>query len=274
MRPYRSNIAFIALVLLLAGCSQKKPTGLDSAPQSDGAGGNGPAPIMAVGVGPTTDRSDLEKVRSADFSVLFVGNSHTYMHDLPGLVGKMIQHLHPGSTVYSHVLGVGFLEDASRNPRCREEIEQRPWKHVVLQAQKVSTSGRFDYSRKEGIDLARQARTRGAAVHFFSEWGLKGDPDNGPRHERIYQEMARAADARVAPVGRAWDLALSERPELALHGSDGNHQSEIGAFLTACVLAGRLSGKSPAPLASFPYPQVNEKDRKFLADAATKAVAM
>jgi hypothetical protein len=273
MRPYRNSTVFIALFLLLAGCSQKKPTGLDSAPDGGGPGGNA-AQIMAVGGGSAAERSDPEKVRSADVSVLFVGNSHTYMHDLPSLVGKMILHLRPGTTVYSHVIGVGFLEDAARNPRCREEIETRLWKHVVLQAQKVSASGRFDYSRKEGIDLARQARARGAAVHFFSEWGLKDVPDNGVRHERIYQEMARAAEAGVAPVGRAWDLALSERPDLPLHGPDGNHQSAVGAFLTACVLAGRLTGASPALLASFSYPQVDEKDRKFLANAATKAVAM
>jgi hypothetical protein len=85
--------------------------------------------------------------------------------------------------------------------------------------------------------------------------------------------MARAAGVQVAPVGRAWDLALSRRPDLPLHSADGNHQSRLGAFLTACVLCGRLTGESPADLASFPYPGANEKDRRFLADAAAKALA-
>jgi hypothetical protein len=77
----------------------------------------------------------------------------------------------------------------------------------------------------------------------------------------------------VAPVSRAWDLALSRRPELALHAADGNHQSALGAFLTACVLFGRLTGESPAALAPFPYAGASEKDRKFLAGAAAEALA-
>jgi hypothetical protein len=85
--------------------------------------------------------------------------------------------------------------------------------------------------------------------------------------------MADAAGVRVAPVGRAWDLALSQRPDLPLHAADGNHQTALGAFLTACVLVGELTGESPADLASFPYPEASAADRQFMADAAARARA-
>ena len=42
----------------------------------------------------------------------------------------------------------------------------------------------------------------------------------------------------------------------------------LGAFLTACVLAGRLTGE----LAAFPYPHADEQDRRLLADAAAAAL--
>ena len=58
----------------------------------------------------------------------------------------------------------------ARDPRCKEEIETRPWKYVVLQAQKISMSGRFDYSRREGIDLAK-LRGRRVPVCSFSRSG-------------------------------------------------------------------------------------------------------
>jgi hypothetical protein len=217
-------------------------------------------------------KSDPEKVRSADVSVLFVGNSHTSLHDLPNLVGEMIRFRHPEKTVYSHFVGVSFLEDVAHDARCKEEIESRPWKHLVLQAQKESKSGRFQYSQAEGIEVAKLGKTRGAAVTFFAEWGVKDVAGHGPRIEKVYQEMAAAAGARVAPVGRAWDLALSARPDLPLHEADGNHQTALGAFLTACVLFGRLTDESPAALAPFPYPEVTDADREFLADAAVKAL--
>jgi hypothetical protein len=251
----------LALLLLPAGCTGREPT-LPTA-----------APARPAGAGSLSGKSDAEQVRSADFSVLYVGNSHTSSHDLPNLVAQMIRFRHPEKTVYSHVVNVAFLEDLANDSAGREEVDTRPWKFVVLQAQKISASGRFDYSRKEGIDFAKRARARGAAVFFFSEWGLQGVAGDGPRNEAIYREMARAAGADVAPVGRAWDLALARRPDLPLHAPDGNHQSPLGAFLTACVLAGRLTGESPAALAAFPYPDAGDEDRRFLADAAAKALA-
>lgn len=77
----------------------------------------------------------------------------------------------------------------------------------------------------------------------------------------------------VAPVARAWDLALAGRPDLPLHSADGTHKSELGAFLTACVLFGRLTGENPAALAAYPYLAANEADRTFLAGIAAEALA-
>jgi hypothetical protein len=251
MRACR-NGGFVAVLLLAAACGSK---------QSPGKPGSPP-------VAPRGANSDLDKVRAADISILFVGNSHTTLHDLPNLVCKMIQFRHSDKNVYAHVVPVVFLEDAARHPACREEIASRPWKFVVLQAQKISMSGRVEYSRAEGIELAKLARARGAAVFFYSEWGRKDIAGEGERHEKIYESMAQAADAKVARVGRAWDRALAARPDLPLHDADGNHQSALGAFLTACVLYERLTRESPAALASFPYAHASEQERAFLAEVA------
>ncbi len=253
MRVAIRTTTLAAFVVLLAGCGQKPGV-----------------PVSLVSAG---SQSDPDKVREADISVLFVGNSHTSYHNLPDTVCKMIQFRHPDRRVYAHVVTVGFLEEVARDPRCKEEIETQPWKFVVLQAQKISVSGKFDYSRQEGIDIAKFAKARGATVFFFSEWGLRAVAGDGARQEKVYQEMARAAEVNVTAIGRAWDLALAERPEMPLHDGDGNHQSAVGAFLTACVLFGHLTGESPAPLASFEYGEMNEADRKFLADMAAKVLA-
>jgi len=254
--PRRPPLA-IALVILLAGCGRAGSVGAPTDP----------------GVEVVQNRSDPEKARAADYSILFVGNSHTLNHDLPGLVGRMIRFQHPERTVYARTIVVSFLEDVARMPACREEVESRAWKFAVLQAQKISASGKFDYSRREGIDFAILARERSARVYFFSEWGLRNVEGDGARQEAIYREMASAAGVGVARVGRAWDLALAARPELPLYDEDGNHETAVGAFLTACVLAGAITGESPAPLAGFDYAGVGEADRAFLAETAAKALA-
>ena len=195
------------------------------------------------------------------------------MHNVPAIIRKMIASRFPDRRVFTATVGVAFLDEASRDGSFREQMNSRPWKYVVLQAQKISQSGRYHYSRQEGIDMAKLARSRGANVIFYSEWGLRGVPGDGRRNEKIYGEMAQASGAAVAPVGTAWDLALARRPDLPLYSPDGNHQASTGAFLTACVLFGRLTGESPTVLASFPYPGTTEKDRKLLTQAAADALA-
>ena len=59
---------------------------------------------------------------------------------------------------------------------------------------------------------------------------------------------------------------------IGLKGLRDGHQLH-GAFLTACVLYGRLTGDSPGGLAGVPYASAGEADRRYLADAAARAVA-
>jgi hypothetical protein len=237
-----------------------------------GCGSQTPEPTIVARSNAIRLQSDPDQVQQADISILFIGNSHTSFHDLPHVVEKMIQFRQPEKKVYVHSLGVGFLEEVAHQPQFREEMESRTWKFVVLQAQKISMSGKFKYSQTEGIEFAKLAKSKGAKVFFFSEWGRKDVKDEGPRTERIYQEMANTSDTKVSPIGRAWDIALAQRPELELHDADGNHQSQLGAFLTACVLYGSITGESPEPLGSFSCFDIGEKDRQFLAECAAKAI--
>jgi hypothetical protein len=265
MRHRRAFVA-ISFLALLMGCGGQS-SGVATAPAGAQRSPNNAVPVFGSALDP-------DQLRDADVSILFFGNSHTFMHDLPGLVRDLMIHANPGEKkVYVHLVTVGYLEDLATGPAGREALEAGPWKFVVLQAQKISMSGRYEYSRREGIDFAKLAKERGAQVVFFSEWGRKGIAADGERHEKVYREMAQAAGARVAAIGRAWDLALAERPDLALQAADGNHQSEVGAFLTACVLYGAVTGASPEALADFPYQGVQETDRAFLARTAARALA-
>jgi hypothetical protein len=219
---------------------------------------------------PRDEKAEQDAIKRADISVLYFGNSHTGFHDIPLLVGKMITFRHPQTKYESRFLPCGFLEDAANNPNSKIEIEKHPWKFVVLQAQKISMSGKYKYSQKEGIDLAKAAKNRGADVLFFSEWGRRDVPKDGVVQESIYREMADAAGARVAPVGRAWDIALAEQRSLDMYNSDGNHESITGAFLTAAVFYGLFTDSDPAELAGFEHFELSKADRVVMANAASK----
>ena len=61
--------------------------------------GCGPEPPATIG--PADASSDPDQVRAADFSILYLGNSHTASHNLPGLIADMIRFRHPDKKVFA-----------------------------------------------------------------------------------------------------------------------------------------------------------------------------
>lgn len=208
-----------------------------------GCGGGGPAATADGGwVG------DGAAGRSAQVQVLMLGNSHTTSNDLAGKLDAMLRSGLAGRSVGT-ALGPGsmFLDERLADPESMAVLRGRAWTVVVLQAQKYSTSGLYEYSTTEAAALAAEARRLGALPVLFPEWPRRGIDETA----RIWEQHVRIATqtpACVAPVGQAFDLAAQRLPALALHASDGNHSSPAGAYLAALVLYATASGRSPLAL--------------------------
>ena len=203
-------------------------------------------------------QSDVQKVTTGEPSILFIGNSHTSFESLPQRVAQLIKRAKPEQTPYVHTHSVATLKEASSDPRCLSEIDTRAWDCVVLQAQEISMSGKYIYSNAEGIEIAKRAKARGAKVFFFAEWGRQGIAGETERTEQIYQEMANAAEASLIPVGQTWDRVLTAQPEMSLHAADGNHQSRLGAALTALVLTAFILDQDPNSFAGLADPSTTD----------------
>ena len=208
----------------------------------------------------------------ADITLLFMGNSHTSNHDVPGMVAAMVRAARPGRSVFAtEAPGWMFLEERSRDAASLELLDRRRWSYVVLQAQKYSTSGAFFYPIDGAVVLAQRARAGGAVPVMFPEWPLRG-VDETQRIYDLHVSIAQVAPACVAPVGQAWDLALARFPAMVLYDPDGNHSASAGAFLAALVLASTISGAAPDTLPFIPGVNVEADDQARLRAAAADAV--
>ena len=198
---------------------------------------------------------------AAQVSLLFMGNSHTAFHDVPGMVAALVRAARPGRSVEAvQAPGWMFLEERLADAASMAALRSRQWTAVVLQAQKYSTSGLFDYSTAEAKELVRMARAQGALPVMFPEWPRRGVNETARIHD-LHVSIAREAPACVAPIGQAWDLSLGRDPQLLLHDTDGNHAALPGAFLAALMLAAAITGDAPG---SFPSIEI-------ALDAATQA---
>jgi hypothetical protein len=185
---------------------------------------------------------------AAAINLLFMGNSHTSFNNLPAMVAAMVRVARPGRTVAAaEAPGWMFLEDRLNDARSLQLLRSRPWTFVILQAQKYSTSGLFDYPIDPAVSLVRMSRTQSAVPIMFPEWPRRGIAET-QRIFDLHVSIARLAPACVAPIGQAWDLASGRHPGLALHDADGNHSAPAGAFLAALVIANTMTGLAPGEL--------------------------
>ena len=192
--------------------------------------------------------------KDADVSLLFMGNSHASLNSLQPLVANMV-HAHRSTESVATVEAPGwmFLEERYRDAASMTLFRSQDWSYVVLQAQKYSTSGQYQYSTEEAKALIRVAREQHALPVLFPEWPRLG-VDETMRIYDLHVSIAQVEPACVAPIGQAWDLARERHPDLVLHASDGNHSNAAGAFLAALMLAATITGGSPLdvpPLADF-----------------------
>lgn len=190
--------------------------------------------------------------------VLFVGNSHTYMHDVPELVRRLAD---DGATqIWRRVSTAGGLDLSGHLDRgeVTRMLRQEPFDVVVVQPQGVEAIWQPEAFTSALHAFEDEARAAGARIVVWAMWardpardayGIYQEPwggrDVADQTRRLAASTRRAArSAVVAPIGEAWLAAHEQLPELELH-SDGSHATLAGAYLAALVLDGILHDRPP-----------------------------
>lgn len=207
-----------------------------------------------------------------DFRILFIGNSHSSGNDLPDLVARLIQHGNSEAEVSVDAAPRwAFLAERLDDNVTQKKLESRPWTHVILQAQKYSSSGRYNYPTAAAEEWIRRVRARGAAPILFPEWARAGNTEEGARVWGLHMGIASHEPACVAPVSFAWQIVHDSHPDLKLHASDGNHSNRNGALLTAYVLYQTITGKPASELPDIAELKPKADIQKILRDAGSEA---
>jgi Domain of unknown function (DUF4886) len=192
--------------------------------------------------------------------VLFVGNSYTYVNDLPTMFSELSRS--GGRKVEVSIVAEGgfSLADHVNSTNFAEALTSSQWDYVVLQEQSQIPS--IEASRTQSMypaarGLVQQIRATSAEPIFFETWAHRGGfPENGlSNYEAMqyeinqgYMRIASELDVRIAPVGLAWFRALQGNPNMQLWQEDGSHPSEQGTYLAACVFYVTLFNESPVGL--------------------------
>jgi hypothetical protein len=216
--------------------------------------------------------------------VLFIGNSYTYVNDLPGMLARIAATAGTGPAISTDevVEGGATLWDHWSNGLAQARIAEGGWTHVVLQGQSLES----DYPSPAFSDMARQfgelAIEAGAYPTLFVTWArASGDTQYVPSlgsfinpdemQDRItvgYADVGRQLPGSIlACVGEAFRTSLRDHPAIVLHQADRSHPTVAGTYLAASTFYVALTG-SPVPPAGEVPPEVSAQDAALLREVA------
>ncbi len=197
--------------------------------------------------------------------VLFIGNSYTYVNDLPAMV-RALSRATPGPAldVDSVTLGGATLAMHWDSTGARERVAAGGWNAVVLQGQSTEPLTSADDFTFAAQLFAEATRNVAARTVWYATWARRaGDPFYAATGldpasmtaglDGAYRSVAQQYGGFVARVGAAWALAATELPTVNLYADDGSHPSPAGTLLAACVMFQALAQRAarvpdPAPL--------------------------
>jgi hypothetical protein len=224
--------------------------------------------VLFLTLSPATAEDDFK------YSVLLIGNSHSSRGNLPSILQQLLES-HSGTAAKVKTAGRwAFLAERLEDKVTQKTLESETWTHVVLQAQKYSTSGQYTYPTDAAEEWIRRSRNVGAQPILFPEWARRDHVEEGARVHRLHMGIAAREPACVAPIGLAWEIMLDANPDIALHDRDGNHANRTGALLTAYVLYAAITGQSIAELAPTKIRGVSADKQILLRTAAEQAVSL
>jgi len=215
--------------------------------------------VSALGCAPAMDCSNLQANETCT-RVLFIGNSYTYVNDLPTTFVNLARAGGHQTEVGMSAQAGWMLADHVKSSDTITKINSEKWNFVILQEQ--SEVPAFQQSRtQEMVPAARTLVSDIEAVNakpiFFNTWAYRdGLPANGmPDYESMqaqinngYIIMSQAFNSPVVPVGEAWQAVRNLYPQINLWQADGSHPTEEGTYLAACVFYADIFQQSPEGL--------------------------
>lgn len=181
----------------------------------------------------------------APMRILFIGNSLTFVNDVPAMVCTLARST-GRKAVCDMIAKPDFgLEEHWRDGEARRAIA-RGWDVVILQqgpsALRESRVMLLDYARRFDAEIKKA----GARTAFYMVWPSRQRRGDFPAVSQSYAAAAKAVDGLLIPAGDAWRAAWEIDSKLPLYGADGFHPSAMGSYLAAMVIYRQLFGPVPA----------------------------
>lgn len=221
----------------------------------------------AASKGDTMDfetKLDLKKPDpvAGDFpSILFVGNSHTFVNELPDIFMRIADSMGHDTDIYSLTEGYYTLTDyADTKDELGAELDAAltgmDWDFVVLQENTNDAFAAADQGMlKAAQTLDEKIKAAGGQTALLMTWAPKEGLSNGSfslSKEEVqttlannYIKVADELGSLLIPAGVAFMACNAKYPDIELWDEDGSHPSIEGSYLAALTAFAVIYQQSP-----------------------------
>jgi hypothetical protein len=197
-----------------------------------------------------------------------MGNSH--VRGLDSIIQTLIEtRFNDKQVTSSYANGLKYLSDRINDQASIDILKKTPWTHIILQAQKYSSSGAYSYPVDAAVSFISLALNQGSTPIMFPEHPRLDNKTEGLRVYLLHKSISEKQSVCVAPIGLAWNRAIELYPALNLHSSDGNHANIAGKLLTSLVFYQIITGESADALPYNSSINVSEFNQNILGQIAS-----
>ena len=191
--------------------------------------------------------------------VLFIGNSYTYVNDLPMVIADLAAAAHDARETRPFkpdvvLVGGSTLEAHLARPDALPAIARGGWDAIVLQEQSTRPITDPDKMWRDVRTFADAAKKVNAKLVLYETWAREASPQLQDSLTHVYHKAASNVGATLAPVGEVWaafrvqEGPISPGAHSVLFFSDGSHPSPAGTYLAAAVMYETFYGRSAVGL--------------------------
>ena len=207
--------------------------------------------------------------------ILFVGNSLTYVNDLPSMIKEIGKQDNVTITYTSFLFPDYSLEDHWNEGNVKAEIEKGGYDFVIAQqgpsALPESQVLLLDYTKR----FAELCNKNKSKLALYMVWPSKARSFDLDNVISSYTNAAAKTSSLLCPAGSAWKKAWEAESSLPLYSPDNFHPSVTGSVLAALTIYKVLADKMNYDFIQYDNcswkDEVSKERLEILKQAALKA---
>jgi hypothetical protein len=211
----------------------------------------------------------LSPLAAGGHHVLFIGNSLTYVNDLPATVEAIAESAGDTIRVATEAgANLALIDHLNGATAAVAHIAAGGWEYVVLQQGPTPAGICRDSLVLWTKMFDPLIKAAGAKTAVFMAWPYAGPLSWFDEIRVSFQQASAAVNGVFMPAGEAWRSALVADSTIGLYAGDGFHPTPVGTFLAALEIYERITGRDARTIP----PRAFSNGRQFALPEATVRV--